>query len=59
MFELTDDEMEMCSRIVDNAVHTALTRLLAEKRGEEAEIDREVRFFMIHELYISPWAPWW
>jgi hypothetical protein len=59
MFELTDDEMEMCARNVDNAVRTAVNPLLAEKRGEEPEIDREVRYFMIHELHLSPWEPWW
>ena len=43
MFELTDDEMEMCARIVDNAVDTAVKTFLAKKRGEEMEIDKEVR----------------
>jgi hypothetical protein len=55
MFELTDDEIEMCARIVDNAVDTAVSRLLAEKRGEESEIDKEVRCFMSHEVEISWW----
>jgi hypothetical protein len=59
MFELTDDEMEMCTRIVENAVDTGVSRFLAEKRGEEMEIDKEVRFFMINELHNSPWEPWW
>ena len=59
MFELTDDEMEMCARIVDSAVQTADTSLLGEKRGEEMEIDKEVRSFMINELHNSPFSPWW
>jgi hypothetical protein len=52
MFELTDEEMEMCSRIVDNAVDTAVSKLIAAKRGEEMEVDKEVRCFMIQELHL-------
>lgn len=59
MFELSDDDIEICTRIVNDAVHTAVSKFLAEKRGEEVEIDREVRLFMIDELYISPLSPWW
>jgi hypothetical protein len=55
MFELTEDEMDMCERIVHKAVHTAVSRLLAEKRGEEWEIDKEVRFFMSQAVEKSPW----
>ena len=59
MFELSDDDIEFCSRIVHRAVHTAVSRFLAEKRGEEMEIDKEVRLFMMDELYLSPYSPWW
>lgn len=59
MFVLNDDDMEFCARTVQHAVHTAVSRLLAEKRGEEIEIDKEVRLFMMDELHISPYRPWW
>ncbi len=59
MFVLSDDDMEFCARTVHGAVHTAVSRFLGEKRGEETEIDKEVRLFMMDELYISPYNPWW
>jgi hypothetical protein len=58
MFDLPDNEIRMCGRIVQDADRTALSKLLAEKRGDEVELDKEVRCFMIDELHIFPCRPW-
>lgn len=59
MFVLSDDDMEFCTQIVHRAVHNAVSRFLAETRVDEMEIDKEVRPFMMDELHISPYSPWW